>query len=138
MSYKERMCTSYNNEDEVGSAISDWLASNPAASRSDLFITTKVWPHLCGSDEDIEWSLADSLKKLRLDYVWGSRFIVLFGNIHIIAWRISWCRLLSCRPYLHLISRSRLSRDLGNVDLYRGLGKRCHVNEVVQIYRLAT
>lgn len=60
---------SYNNEDEVGDAIKDWLARNPSAKRSDIFITTKVWPHLCGSTEDIEWSLDDSLRKLGTDYV---------------------------------------------------------------------
>lgn len=67
--HKKRTHTSYNNEDEVGGAIRDWLASNPGTSRSELFITTKVWPHLCGSDADIEWSLTDSLRKLGLDYV---------------------------------------------------------------------
>ena len=61
--------SSYNNEDEIGSALHDWLSSNPAFKRSDVFITTKVWPHLSGSDEDIEWSLNNSLRELKTEYV---------------------------------------------------------------------
>ncbi|KAL9083509.1 MAG: hypothetical protein Q9165_008490 [Trypethelium subeluteriae] len=59
----------YNNEDEIGAAIKDWQSRNPDAARSDLFLTTKVWPHLCSSAEDIEWSLDDSLRKLGTHYV---------------------------------------------------------------------
>jgi diketogulonate reductase-like aldo/keto reductase len=47
----------------------EWLAKNPQFKRSDIFITSKVWPHLCGSPEDIEWSLNDSLRMLGTDYV---------------------------------------------------------------------
>jgi diketogulonate reductase-like aldo/keto reductase len=36
--------------------------------RDDIFITTKVWPHLF-EPEDIEWSLNNSLENLHLDYV---------------------------------------------------------------------
>jgi predicted aldo/keto reductase-like oxidoreductase len=60
--------TSYLNEDEVGSALKEWLARNPDAKREDIFITTKVWPHLM-EPEDIEWSLNNSLKMLGLEYV---------------------------------------------------------------------
>jgi len=63
------MFHSYSNEDEVGAALKEWLAKNPKSKRSDIFITTKVWPHLCGSVEDIEWSLNDSLRLLGTDYV---------------------------------------------------------------------
>lgn len=63
------LSNSYNNEDEIGAAIKDWLIVNPHIRRCDLFVTTKVWPHLCGSAEDIEWSLDDSLNKLGLEYV---------------------------------------------------------------------
>ncbi|KAL3426670.1 aldehyde reductase 1 [Phlyctema vagabunda] len=59
----------YNNEDEIGVALKDWLAANPNFTRSDIFITTKVWLHLCGSAEDVAWSLNDSLRKLGTDYV---------------------------------------------------------------------
>ncbi|KAL1953289.1 hypothetical protein VTO42DRAFT_3323 [Malbranchea cinnamomea] len=58
----------YLNEDEVGDAIEDFLKDNPNVKRSDLFITTKVWNHLHEYDE-VLWSLNDSLKKLKLDYV---------------------------------------------------------------------
>ncbi|KAI9649061.1 hypothetical protein NHQ30_001628 [Ciborinia camelliae] len=59
----------YKNEEEVGSGLREFLSSNPGVKRSDIFITTKVWPHLCGSPEDVEWSLNYSLEKLGLDYV---------------------------------------------------------------------
>ena len=36
--------------------------------REDLFVTTKVWNHL-HRPEDVVWSLNNSLKLLRLDYV---------------------------------------------------------------------
>lgn len=36
--------------------------------REDIFVCTKVWNHLHKPDE-VRWSLADSLKRLRLGYV---------------------------------------------------------------------
>lgn len=59
---------SYENEDEVGSALKVWLAANPTFKRSDIFITTKVWPHLM-EPEEVEWSLTNSLENLGVDYV---------------------------------------------------------------------
>ena len=59
---------SYENEDEVGAALKAWLAQNPTYKRSDIFITTKVWPHLM-EPTDLEWSFNDSLKNLGVDYV---------------------------------------------------------------------
>jgi diketogulonate reductase-like aldo/keto reductase len=44
------------------------LVENPSVKREDLFITTKVWPHLA-EPEDVEWSLNNSLKMLGIDYV---------------------------------------------------------------------
>lgn len=58
----------YLNEDEVGDAIHDFLKETPSVKREDLFVTTKVWNHL-HRPEDVRWSLENSLKKLRLDYV---------------------------------------------------------------------
>ncbi|TGZ76233.1 Aldo/keto reductase [Ascodesmis nigricans] len=59
----------YQNEDEVGDAIRDFLKEqNGKVKREDLFICTKVWNHLHEPDE-VEWSLKDSLKKLKLDYI---------------------------------------------------------------------
>lgn len=57
----------YNNEEEVGQAIQDFLKENSNVKRSDIFVTTKLWPHLV-EPEDVRWSLHDSLKKLQLDY----------------------------------------------------------------------
>jgi diketogulonate reductase-like aldo/keto reductase len=58
----------YQNEEEVGSGLRDFLSTNPSVKRSDIFITTKVWNHL-HEPEDVEWSLKDSLKKLQTPYV---------------------------------------------------------------------
>ncbi|KAF2280079.1 Aldo/keto reductase [Westerdykella ornata] len=58
----------YQNEDEVGDAVHDFLQSNPSVKRSDIFICTKVWNHLHEPDE-VKWSLQNSLDKLRTDYV---------------------------------------------------------------------
>jgi diketogulonate reductase-like aldo/keto reductase len=58
----------YQNEDEVGQAIRDFLEKNLGVKRSDIFVTTKVWNHL-HEPEEVEWSFNDSLKKLQLDYI---------------------------------------------------------------------
>ncbi|CZR57181.1 probable reductase [Phialocephala subalpina] len=58
----------YLNEDEIGSALRDWLGRNQDVKRKDIFITTKVWPHL-SEPEDVEWSLDNSLQMLGTDYV---------------------------------------------------------------------
>lgn len=58
----------YLNEDEVGDAIQDFLKANPSVKRSDIFVCTKVWNHLHRYD-DVLWSVKDSLKRLKLDYV---------------------------------------------------------------------
>lgn len=68
----------YLNEEEVGDAIQDFLKENPSVKREELFITTKVWNHL-HRYEDVIWSLNDSLKKLRLDYV----------DLYLIHWPIA-------------------------------------------------
>lgn len=58
----------YQNEEEVGTGMKEFLAANPSVTRSDIFICTKVWNHL-HEPEDVEWSLKDSLKKLQTPYV---------------------------------------------------------------------
>ncbi|KAJ4349924.1 Glycerol 2-dehydrogenase (NADP(+)) [Didymosphaeria variabile] len=58
----------YQNEAEVGDAVRDFLESNPSVKRSDLFICTKVWPHLMEPDQ-IKWSFNNSLEKLKMDYI---------------------------------------------------------------------
>lgn len=57
----------YQNEEEVGSGIREFLSQNPSVKREDLFITTKVWNHL-HEPEDVEWSLKNSLEKLQTPY----------------------------------------------------------------------
>ncbi|PSN66819.1 Aldo/keto reductase [Corynespora cassiicola Philippines] len=58
----------YQNEDEVGDAVRDFLAKNPSVQRSDIFICTKVWNHLHEPDE-VKWSFQNSLDKLKMDYI---------------------------------------------------------------------
>lgn len=58
----------YQNEEEVGEAVRDFLKANPSVKREDIFICTKVWNHL-HEPEDVKWSLESSLKKFGLDYV---------------------------------------------------------------------
>ena len=68
----------YQNEDEVGDAIKDFLTENQGVKRSDIFICTKVWNHLHEPDE-VKWSLDNSLKQLQIDYV----------DLFLIHWPIS-------------------------------------------------
>lgn len=58
----------YQNEEEVGSAVRDFLKNHSEVKRSDIFICTKVWNHLHEPDE-VKWSLNNSLEKFGLDYV---------------------------------------------------------------------
>ncbi|PSS20023.1 hypothetical protein M430DRAFT_100424 [Amorphotheca resinae ATCC 22711] len=58
----------YQNEDEVGSGIREFMAANPSVTREDLFITTKVWNHL-HKPEDVAWSIKSSLERLQTPYV---------------------------------------------------------------------
>lgn len=58
----------YQNEDEVGSGIREYMAEDPNLKREDLFITTKIWQHL-HEPEDVEWSLRNSLEKLQTSYI---------------------------------------------------------------------
>ncbi|KUI74575.1 Glycerol 2-dehydrogenase (NADP(+)) [Cytospora mali] len=58
----------YQNEQEVGDAVRDFLKENTSVKRQDLFICTKVWNHM-HQPEDVKWSLNDSLRKLGTDYV---------------------------------------------------------------------
>jgi diketogulonate reductase-like aldo/keto reductase len=58
----------YQNEEEVGTAVRDFLAATPSVSRSDLFICTKVWNHL-HEPEQVEWSINSSLEKLQMSYI---------------------------------------------------------------------
>ncbi|KAI9832874.1 MAG: Glycerol 2-dehydrogenase (NADP(+)) [Sarea resinae] len=58
----------YQNEEEVGDAVRDFLKETPSVKRSDLFICTKVWNHL-HEPEEVKWSFQSSLDKLHLEYV---------------------------------------------------------------------
>ncbi|KAI1004842.1 Glycerol 2-dehydrogenase (NADP(+)) [Podosphaera aphanis] len=69
MGYRHLDCAQfYENEDEVGSALTKFLTQNDSVQREDSFITTKVWNHL-HEPEDVEWSLKRSLLMLQTTYV---------------------------------------------------------------------
>ena len=57
----------YQNEEEIGSALSDAIKSGKV-KREDLFVTTKCWLTFYSSDR-VEKCLKRSLQKLQLDYV---------------------------------------------------------------------
>jgi diketogulonate reductase-like aldo/keto reductase len=58
----------YQNEEEVGTGIREFLSKTPSVKREDIFICTKVWNHL-HEPEDVEWSLKSSLEKLQTPYI---------------------------------------------------------------------
>lgn len=59
----------YGNEKSVGKAVSDFLReAGSAVTRSDLFITTKLWNNDHGY-ENTKRAIDSSLEKLGLDYV---------------------------------------------------------------------
>lgn len=58
----------YDNEDEVGTGIKQFLGAHPAVKREELFVVTKVWQNN-HEPADVLWSINDSLRKLQLDYV---------------------------------------------------------------------
>ncbi|AEX39089.1 oxidoreductase of aldo/keto reductase family, subgroup 1 [Corynebacterium pseudotuberculosis] len=57
----------YKNEQEVGRAIHDAIASGDV-TRDELFITTKAWNDMHGADK-VQRAFQDSLTRLGLDYV---------------------------------------------------------------------
>lgn len=58
----------YQNEDEVGTGVHEFLSKNSSVKREDIFICTKVWNHL-HDPADVEWSLKSSLERLQTSYV---------------------------------------------------------------------
>lgn len=57
----------YLNEKEVGAALGEWLAAS-GASRSELFVTSKVW-NTCHATDDVVKACEQSLSDLALEYV---------------------------------------------------------------------
>lgn len=68
--YRHLDCAAfYQNEEEVGDAIRDFIKQNPTKlKREDLFICTKVWNHM-HKPEDVKYSFNESLRKLGLEYI---------------------------------------------------------------------
>lgn len=91
----------YQNEDEVGDAVQDFLSSTPSVKRSDLFITTKVWNHL-HEPEEVKWSMEDSLKKLKTDYV----------DLYLVHWPIAAEKDDNYMPKIGADGKYVIKRDL--------------------------
>lgn len=58
----------YRNEQDVGSAINQYLQDDSSVTRADIFITTKVWLNNFGYESCIE-SVEESLAKLQTPYI---------------------------------------------------------------------
>lgn len=58
----------YGNEAEIGEALQEMLGSEKPLKREDVFITSKLW-NTKHNPDDVEPSLLQSLKNLRLDYL---------------------------------------------------------------------
>ncbi|KAI5845696.1 glycerol dehydrogenase [Morchella snyderi] len=94
----------YQNEEEIGDAIHDYLKeSNGAVKREEIFVVTKVWNHL-HEPEEVKWSLEDSLKKLRLDYV----------DLFLIHWPIAAERTDEYMPKIGPDGKYVIKHDLTN------------------------
>lgn len=67
--YRHIDCASiYGNEAEIGEALQEMLGSEKPLKREDVFITSKLW-NTKHHSEDVEPSLLQTLKDLRLDYL---------------------------------------------------------------------
>ncbi|KAK7884136.1 hypothetical protein WMY93_027259 [Mugilogobius chulae] len=67
--YRHIDCASiYGNEAEIGEALQEMLGTGKALRREDVFITSKLWNNKHHPD-DVEPSLLQSLRDLRLDYL---------------------------------------------------------------------
>ncbi|KAF3768633.1 Aldo/keto reductase [Cryphonectria parasitica EP155] len=101
--YRHLDCAAfYQNEDEVGDAIRDYIKENPGKlKREDLFICTKVWNHL-HQPEDVKWSLEESLRKLGLDYV----------DLFLVHWPIASERTEDYQPKLGADGKYVINKEL--------------------------
>ncbi|XP_072295186.1 aldo-keto reductase family 1 member A1-B [Eucyclogobius newberryi] len=67
--YRHIDCASiYGNEVEIGDALQETLGTGKPLRREDVFVTSKLW-NTKHHPEDVEPSLLQSLKDLRLDYL---------------------------------------------------------------------
>lgn len=100
----------YQNEVPVGKAIRDFLKESDV-TRSELFITTKLW---CTTFQNPEQALKDSLERLGLDYV----------DLYLIHWPVAMAPGDTLMPVRADGSRAALSFDEWSyVDTYKLLQK---------------
>ena len=100
----------YGNEAEVGAGIAAALtSSNGSISRSDLFITTKLW---CTYHTRVEENLNISLKLLGLDYV----------DLYLIHWPVAMNPTGNDEKFPKLPDGSRdLVRTRSHIDTYKDM-----------------
>lgn len=101
--YRHLDCAAfYQNEDEVGEAIRDFIKENPGKlKREDLFICTKAWNHM-HDPEDVKYSLQQSLTKLGLDYV----------DLFLVHWPIAAERTDDYQPKIGADGKYIIKKDL--------------------------
>lgn len=110
----------YGNEKEVGEGIKEGLAAT-GISRTDLFITTKLW---CSYHTRVEQNLDMSLKLLGLDYV----------DLYLMHWPIAMNPNGNDEKFPKLPDGSRdLVRDRSHVDTYKDMEKLLKTNKTKAI-----
>ncbi|RVX71387.1 D-galacturonate reductase [Exophiala mesophila] len=110
----------YGNEKEVGEGIQQGLAA-AGISRSDLFITTKLW---CTYHTRIQENLDMSLKLLGLDYV----------DLYLMHWPIAMNPNGNHEKFPKLPDGSRdLVRERSHVDTYKGMEQLLNTGKVKAI-----
>ncbi len=110
----------YGNEKEVGDGIKEGLAAT-GISRSELFITTKLW---CTYHTRVEQNLNISLGLLGLDYV----------DLYLMHWPIAMNPNGNHEKFPKLPDGSRdLIRDRSHVDTYKDMQKLLKTGKVKAI-----
>lgn len=101
--YRNLDCAAYyENEEEVGDAIHDFIKENPGKlKREDLFICTKVWNHMHQPD-DVKYSFQESLRKLRVDYI----------DLFLVHWPIAAERTDDYKPKLGADGKYIINKEL--------------------------
>lgn len=101
--YRHLDCAAfYQNEDEVGEAIRDFIKENPGKlKREDLFICTKAWNHM-HEPEDVKYSLEQSLKALGTDYI----------DLFLVHWPIAAERTDNYQPKLGADGKYIIKKEL--------------------------
>lgn len=111
----------YGNEKEVGEGIKRGLANSPQISRSDLFITTKLW---CTYHNRVQENLDISLSLLGLDYI----------DLYLMHWPVAMNPTGNHEKFPKLPDGSRdLVRGRSHIDTYKDMEKLLRTGKVKAI-----